>query len=159
MFNSLESINTLNRTRRQLGEDAVERVEAIQMFERRMAAGRRKRLVSTFTRRANPLFSLAALCGNRGKPQYAGFQVIPLTRITGTENRSDEFDGDFYPLKEHLESRWVNVAIAKLRDIKLPPVELIQVGDDFFVRDGHHRISVARAFGQDAIDAEVTMWS
>lgn len=159
MFNSLETINTLNRTRKQLGEDGQERMEAIQMFERRMAAGRRKRMVSALTRRANQLYSLVALCGNRGKARYTGIQVIPLSRITGTENRSDEFDGDFYPLKEHLESRWVNVAIAQLRDIKLPPVELIQVGDDYFVRDGHHRISVARAFGQDAIDAEVTMWS
>jgi hypothetical protein len=40
----------------------------------------------------------------------------------------------------------------------LPPVELIQVGDVYFVRDGHHRISVARMMGQDSIDAEVTVW-
>lgn len=159
MFNTLDTINTLNRTRRQLGGDTMERMEATQMFERRIAQGRRKRIVSTLTRRANRLNSLVALCGNRGKARYAGIQIIPLSRITGTENRSDEFDGDFYPLSDHLEDRWVNVAIAQIRDIKLPPVELIQVGDDYFVRDGHHRISVARAFGQDAIDAEVTMWS
>jgi hypothetical protein len=35
---------------------------------------------------------------------------------------------------------------------------LIQVGDDYFVRDGHHRISVARAFGREQIDAEVIVW-
>ena len=39
-----------------------------------------------------------------------------------------------------------------------PPVELIQVGDLYFVRDGHHRISVARAMGQEAIEAKVTAW-
>ena len=40
----------------------------------------------------------------------------------------------------------------------LEPVELIQVDDSYFVKDGHHRISVARALGQSAIDAEVTIW-
>jgi len=40
----------------------------------------------------------------------------------------------------------------------LPPVELVQVGDVYFVRDGHHRISVARTVGQRDIEAEVTVW-
>jgi hypothetical protein len=40
----------------------------------------------------------------------------------------------------------------------MPPVELIRVGDVYFVRDGHHRVSVARALGQAYIDAEVTVW-
>jgi hypothetical protein len=40
----------------------------------------------------------------------------------------------------------------------LPPVELIQVGSVYFVRDGHHRISVARAMGQQEIEAVVTVW-
>jgi hypothetical protein len=50
------------------------------------------------------------------------------------------------------------VAKARLKGVTLPPVELIQVGDVYFVRDGHHRISVARAFGQEHVDAEVTVW-
>jgi hypothetical protein len=50
------------------------------------------------------------------------------------------------------------MAAAKMRGVALPPVELIQVGDIYFVRDGHHRISVARAFGQEQVDAEVTVW-
>jgi hypothetical protein len=41
---------------------------------------------------------------------------------------------------------------------ELPPVELVQIGDFYFVRDGHHRISVARAMGQEHIEAEVTVW-
>ena len=42
--------------------------------------------------------------------------------------------------------------------LPLAPIQLIQVGDAYFVRDGHHRISVSRAFGQVAMDAEVITW-
>jgi hypothetical protein len=42
--------------------------------------------------------------------------------------------------------------------VTLPAVDLIQIGDVYFVRDGHHRISVGRAMGQEIIDAEVTVW-
>ena len=47
---------------------------------------------------------------------------------------------------------------ARLNDIPLPPVDLIKVGENYFVRDGHHRISVAHALGQEFIEAEVTEW-
>src|SRR6266508_3609036 len=74
------------------------------------------------------------------------------------EGRCDDFDVGFHPLKEHTEERWVSVARAQLRGLGLPPVELIQMGDAYFVRDGHHRISVAAALGQQEIDAVVTVW-
>ncbi len=74
------------------------------------------------------------------------------------EGRCDDFDVGFHPLKEHTEERWVSVARAQLRGLGLPPVELIQVGDAYFVCDGHHRISVAAALGQQEIDAVVTVW-
>jgi hypothetical protein len=53
----------------------------------------------------------------------------------------------------------VNIAAAWEMGTPLPPVKLIQIGDLYFVRDGHHRISVARAMGQEAIEAEVTAWT
>src|SRR6266540_5030436 len=74
------------------------------------------------------------------------------------EGRCDDFDVGFHPLKEHTEERWVSVARAQLRGLGLPPVELIQLGAVYFVRDGHHRISVAAALGQQEIDAVVTVW-
>ena len=52
----------------------------------------------------------------------------------------------------------MSVTRAYLRGIGLPPVELIQIGEVYFVRDGHHRISVAAALGQQEIDAMVTVW-
>jgi hypothetical protein len=55
-------------------------------------------------------------------------------------------------------SRWLRVAAARDQGKVLPPVVLVQVGDVYFVRDGHHRISVARALGQLDIEAEVTVW-
>jgi len=52
----------------------------------------------------------------------------------------------------------MGIAAARQMGRTLPPVELIQIGDLYFVRDGHHRISVARGMGQEHIDAEVTVW-
>ena len=52
----------------------------------------------------------------------------------------------------------MSVAGARIQDVPLPPVDLIQVGDRYFVRDGHHRISVARTFGQHFIEAETTVY-
>ena len=57
-----------------------------------------------------------------------------------------------------MSKRWLGVARAALRGEHLPPVDLIRAGDVYYVRDGHHRISVARALGQREIDARVTVW-
>lgn len=89
---------------------------------------------------------------------YAGTRPVPIGHIRGSEGRCEDFDAGFRPLKVHNKGRWVSIAKARLQGVVLPPVDLIQVGDAYFVRDGHHRISVARAFGQTDIDAEVTVW-
>lgn len=87
---------------------------------------------------------------------YRGISAVPIAQIRGSENRSHDFDDRFYPLQGHSEERWLNIARAMLQDQALPPVELIKVGETYYVRDGHHRISVARILGQQAIDAIVT---
>ena len=84
-------------------------------------------------------------------------QMVPIDRIRGTEDRGRDFDCDFNPLHNESHERWLNVAMARAQERSLPPVELLQVGDIYFVRDGHHRISVARALGQLDIEAEVTV--
>ena len=86
------------------------------------------------------------------KPQY-----ILIDQIEGSEGRSRDFDVDFRPLRRHIQDRWINIALACARGVQMPPVDLIQVGDAYFVRDGHHRISVAKANGQKTIDALVTV--
>ena len=92
-----------------------------------------------------------------GAQRFAGLQVVPLRQIRGTEGRADDFDRDFNPLTDHTQARWLSVFTAWERGITLPPVELIRVGETYFVRDGHHRVSVARALGQDYIEGMVTV--
>ena len=80
---------------------------------------------------------------------------VPLSKIVGTECRSEDFDASFRPLKKHLRERWISGASARRAGIVLPAVELVQDGDEFYVRDGHHRISIAKALGQLEIDARI----
>ncbi|MEI8093024.1 MAG: transcriptional regulator [Spirochaetales bacterium] len=87
---------------------------------------------------------------------YRGMQVVPIEKIIGSEGRYRDFNAAFLPKKEHVRSRWESIDKAHLQDIILPPIKLYKVGDYFFVRDGNHRVSVARMQGVWAIDAEVT---
>jgi hypothetical protein len=87
---------------------------------------------------------------------HMGIRSVEIDRIQGSEGRSSDFDLTFHPIQEHTRHRWLSVAVARLSGKALPPIELVQVKDIFFVRDGHHRISVARAFGEKFMDAIVT---
>jgi hypothetical protein len=89
---------------------------------------------------------------------YAGVRSIPIEQIAGSEGRSRDFDAEFNPLNPENEDRWIGIASALRLGRALPPVELIQLGEAYYVRDGHHRISVARALGQSEVDAEVVVW-
>jgi hypothetical protein len=85
-------------------------------------------------------------------------RMVPIAQIDGSENRLADFDRNFNPLHDHTRDRWLSIARAWQRGRYLPPVKLIQVGDHYFVRDGHHRISVARALGWDVVEAIVEVW-
>ncbi|HVU13002.1 MAG TPA: hypothetical protein VHD90_17110 [Phototrophicaceae bacterium] len=80
---------------------------------------------------------------------------LPIRQINGTLNRVQEFDCDFYPLSDSLETRWVRIASMMLHGTGLPPVELLHIGQDYFVVDGHHRISVSRMLNQNYVDAVI----
>lgn len=92
--------------------------------------------------------------------RYMGKQAVRLSQIqgSGSQTRCYDFDANFRPLKVHNRSRWLGVATAWQLGKKLPPIQLIQVGEVYFVEDGHHRISVAKAMGQLEIEAVVTVW-
>ncbi len=109
------------------------------------------------SRRLLDLTAVAASCAISNR-HAAGTQTVPIRQIGGSEGRCEDFDLAFHPLKAHTEDRWVSVARAYMRGHGLPPVELIQIGEVYFVRDGHHRISAAAALGQQEIDAVVTVW-
>lgn len=85
-----------------------------------------------------------------------GLQQVPLASIVGTVDRTVEFDRGFRPTSSRLRSRWERIAAAQRRGEALPPISLYRIGDLHFVRDGHHRVSVARALGREDIDAYVT---
>ncbi len=87
-----------------------------------------------------------------------GVRTVPISQIRGSEGRSRYFDCDFNPLHDQTRGRWLSIAVAQQQGKVLPLVSLIQVGDVYFVQDGHHRISVARARGQTAIEARVIIW-
>jgi hypothetical protein len=90
---------------------------------------------------------------------YAGIKVVRIDSILGSEGRISDFDGGFHPMNEAAGERWISIAMAHIARLPLPPIELIEIGDAYFIRDGHHRVSVARAFGQSAMDAEVISWN
>jgi hypothetical protein len=85
-----------------------------------------------------------------------GVRVVPLDAIVGTVDRAREFDRSFRPTSGRVRSRWESIAAAMRRGESMPPVDLLRIGEIYFVRDGHHRVSVARALGRADIDALVT---
>jgi hypothetical protein len=85
-----------------------------------------------------------------------GLETIPLDSIVGTVGRTREFDRSFRPTSNRTRQRWERIADAQRRGEAMPPIDVYRIGDVHFVRDGHHRVSVARAQGRADIDAYVT---
>lgn len=104
------------------------------------------------------LKTLAENSDRIGSRHYVGRVVVNVEDIHGTLDRYHDFDHEFRPLNESDEDRWARVATAMMHGVELPPLELIQVGDEFYVKDGHHRISVSRALGFSFLDAIVERW-
>lgn len=86
---------------------------------------------------------------------YMGMQVVPISLIAGSEGRYRDFDNHFFPKSMHLKHRWESIDRAHMCDVILPPIVLYEIGGLYFVRDGNHRVSVARSQGDEYIDAEV----
>lgn len=85
-----------------------------------------------------------------------GLKVIDLDRIVGSVDKTRDFDRRFRPTSGRVRQRWERIAVAQRRGQAMPPIDLYQVGELYFVRDGHHRVSVAHALGLDVISAYVT---
>ena len=115
------------------------------------------RIYALFTGRSRSLRDLTTEISKRKvrSQRDAGSQTVPIKRIKGSEGRLGDFDCDFNPMQTRTFARWMSVAVARHSGKILPLVELIQLGGDYFVRDGHHRISVARALGEEYVDANI----
>jgi hypothetical protein len=136
------------------------RAQATGLFWNAYYGEKWNRIWSKLTHHDNQLHTLTQEKGQTpvASRRYSGIKTVSLNQINCSEGRSKDFDAQFRPVSSHNKDRWVGLATAWEMGKTLPPVDLIQVGDSYCVRDGHHRLSVARVFGQQEIDAEVTVW-
>lgn len=86
---------------------------------------------------------------------YRGIEDILVAQISGSVGRARDFDARFRPLKGHLIERWMGVYLRWAQTGSWPLIQVIRVGEQYFVEDGHHRVSVAHAIGMAYIQAEV----
>jgi hypothetical protein len=129
------------------------------LFDRARWKAEREKVIAKLLRHPSGLLDLADVPTDEVQSRrYGGLHPIPIRCICGTLGRSVDFDHHFAPLSDRARERWISVMMARRQDIPLPPIDLIQVGECYFVRDGHHRISVAQALGETVVDAEVTIW-
>jgi hypothetical protein len=135
-------------------------IDAQTAFTREQRRRRRERAIGLLTRRSSGcLVSLDRVLG-AGAPatrRATGLHAIPLDSIVGTAEhaKTRTFDRRFRPGSSS-RRRWEGIWVAGRRGAALPPISVYRLGDEHFVRDGHHRVSVARSLGMAAIDAEVT---
>src|SRR5712691_5944185 len=102
-----------------------------------------------------PLGAVVGALGWHGE-RHLGLQTIRLDTILGTVDSRRDFDRHFRPTTNRVRPRWEQLALAQRRGAAIPPIEVYRVGGQHFVSDGHHRVSIAAATGQQAIDAYVT---
>jgi hypothetical protein len=86
---------------------------------------------------------------------YRGMRVVEIEKITGSVGRYKDFDRSFLPNKKSRSQRWSRIDRAYHQGVELPAVSLYKIGEAYFVRDGNHRVSVAKYHKAAAIDAEV----
>ena len=141
------------------GQAAHRQRVADAMFTRSLNEGRRNRLWGWLGRENNQLTHLSPDTPLT-EVEACQQQRVMLSEIKGSiGGRVRDFDADFRPLNGRSRTRWVSVAAARQQGVRLPPVELIQVDDAYFVVDGHHRLSVAQAAGEDNVVANVTRYT
>jgi hypothetical protein len=102
-----------------------------------------------------PFDEVCAALGVEGERRI-GLQVIPLDSVVGSVDRTRDFDRRFRPTSTRVRQRWERLALATRRGESIPPIDVYRIGELHFVRDGHHRVSVAHALGLSTIDAYVT---
>jgi hypothetical protein len=131
-------------------------MDAERAFTREARARRRASMVRRLRRDPSACGRLAVYDGSTRNPSLPRVREIPIEAIAGTvePSRAKLFDSAFRPFAAARE-RWQRVWVAEHRGATLPPISVVRVGDAYAVRDGHHRVSVARARGALTIDAAI----
>jgi len=114
-------------------------------------------VISLLTRRSNELLpydQVLKLLPTKGQ-HYIGMHQVPIDAIVGSVGRFQDFDRAFLPKGTSTRNRWESIDRAHLMDVELPAIEVYKLGEVYFVKDGNHRVSVARERGQAFIDAVV----
>ena len=102
-----------------------------------------------------PFDEVVAALGMKGE-RSLGLRTVRLDSVVGTVDSQRDFDRRFRPTSNRVRERWERLALAQRRGESIPPIEVYRVGDLHFVKDGHHRVSIALATGQTTIEAYVT---
>lgn len=89
---------------------------------------------------------------------FGGVQEIPVDRIVGSvapDAKTSDFDAGFLPLNRRMRERWTRIYLAMVEGDELPPIDVYRVDGNYYVIDGHHRVSVSRNLGRPTINARV----
>jgi nucleotide-binding universal stress UspA family protein len=141
-----------------MSENTNHRQAVIDFHEARRKANRQE-FFARLTGKSNRLLSFEEvrlkLKANEGNVQL--IKEIPLDAIIGSVGRYTDFTRDFLPRRDSDRSRWTGVMEKTTGLAGLPPIDVYQVGEAYFVIDGNHRVSVARQLGASHIQAYVTV--
>jgi hypothetical protein len=140
-------------------DSTISKLDARNLFRQAYGRARRQDVLAWLERKPNDLLPFEALQeilhAYQQIPQREP-QVIPLDKIVGSVGRYRDFTRDFMPRHSAMRERWVQIDAAMSSPEGVPPIDVFKVGDVYFVADGNHRVSVARANGFKEIDAYVT---
>ncbi len=135
-------------------------LEAREDFDAARYRAFRRAVRAVLLRRRHQLVSLAPVLEAAGREAQSsgGVREIPLDRVVGSADpgRAKEFDSAFLPQSRRLRDRWSQVYAAVLDGAELDPIDVYKLGENYYVSDGHHRVSVLRRMGRDKVKARVT---
>jgi nucleotide-binding universal stress UspA family protein len=131
---------------------------AVQDFHRARSKAMMKAIIARITGESIQLLSYDEVRKRLHAQNIAdrGLKEIPLDSIVGSLGRYNDFTRDFLPLRDSIKDRWTRVQVVATGLVGLPPIDVYQIGEVYFVKDGNHRISVARQLGAIYIQAYVT---
>ncbi|HVS48014.1 MAG TPA: ParB N-terminal domain-containing protein [Candidatus Dormibacteraeota bacterium] len=138
----------------------MERIRALEDFDAARFRAFMRSVRAILTRSARRLQSIEPVleaAGLEGRA-FGGVQEIPLDRVVGSAaapSKTGDFDPGFLPVNRRTRDRWTRIYLAMVEGDELPPIDVYKVGDNYFVIDGHHRVSVARTLGRATINARV----
>src|SRR3989440_5553950 len=139
---------------------SLERFRAIEDFDSARARAFWRHVRSVLTGRVGRLRSIEPAlraAGLEGRA-FGGVHEIPVEKIAGSvapDAKTGDFDAMFLPVNRRMRDRWTRIYQAMVEGDELPPIDVYKVGDNYYVIDGHHRVSVARSLGRATINARV----